>query len=251
MKRQWQEKIDGKGLQLIEAHARQQKLDPPRSLNRREFSRWMREQNDILSSYPDLAPKKQIRLKPEFVRSWIEANPELIGDLNRQELQNLFEDCEWPSFIADSLELAQKLWLTYESHPQKRAEAYVSVAGWIVLLRSLSAPITDFQFGKKIDGKNLGVPIAQFLNWIARMLREGRIAKPPIRANLELVRLVNAILEHQKERLTQLELYHALKAAGAEVPEDPEAFRVWLYRAKKRGLIKNSRPKPNDFCSGH
>jgi hypothetical protein len=35
--------------------------------------------------------------------------------------------------------------------------------------------------------------------------------------------------------LTQVELYAALKAAGAELPRDPEAFWLWLHRAKTRG----------------
>jgi hypothetical protein len=71
------------------------------------------------------------------------------------------------------------------------------------------------------------------------MLR-GNITEPPGRVNVELANLANAILEHQKEPLTQVELHEALKAAGAKLPENPEAFRLWLHRAKKDGLVKNS-----------
>jgi hypothetical protein len=40
-----------------------------------------------------------------------------------------------------------------------------------------------------------------------------------------------------------MELYEALKAAGAELPEDPEAFRLWLHRARKEGLVRNFHSK--------
>jgi len=36
---------------------------------------------------------------------------------------------------------------------------------------------------------------------------------------------------------SQVELYAALQAAGAELPRDPEAFRLWLHRARKQGLV--------------
>ena len=72
------------------------------------------------------------------------------------------------------------------------------------------------------------------------MLR-GSVRKPPGKLNVELAGLGDAILEHQKEPLTQVELYEALKAAGAEVPEDPEAFRLWLHRARKQGLVRKLR----------
>jgi len=35
----------------------------------------------------------------------------------------------------------------------------------------------------------------------------------------------------------QVELYAALQAARAELPRDPEAFRLWLHRARKQGLV--------------
>ena len=35
----------------------------------------------------------------------------------------------------------------------------------------------------------------------------------------------------------------ALAAAGAELPEDPEAFRLWLHRARKQGLVTKFRTR--------
>jgi hypothetical protein len=61
------------------------------------------------------------------------------------------------------------------------------------------------------------------------------------RLNIELASLANAILAYQKKPLTQVELYAALQAAGAELPRDPEAFRLRLHRAKKQGLVTKLR----------
>ena len=56
------------------------------------------------------------------------------------------------------------------------------------------------------------------------------------RLTVELASLANVLLAYQKKPLTQVELYAALKAARAELPEDSEAFRLWLHRARKQGL---------------
>lgn len=71
----------------------------------------------------------------------------------------------------------------------------------------------------------------------------GNVTKPPGRFNVELASLADAILEHQNEPLTQVELYEAVKEAGAELPDDPEAFRLWLHRARKQGAVKKVRSK--------
>jgi hypothetical protein len=90
--------------------------------------------------------------------------------------------------------------------------------------------------------------IARNLEWLGSALR-GDLKESPGRVNVGLAGLVDAILEHQKEPLTQVELYEAVKAAGAEVPEDPEAFRLWLHRARKQGLVKRFRSSRTDADS--
>ena len=77
-------------------------------------------------------------------------------------------------------------------------------------------------------------------NWHLPPIRwqEPPRGKPPGRLNVELASLTNAILAYQKKPLTQVELYAALQAAGAELPRDPEAFRLWLHRARKQDLVE-------------
>ena len=97
--------------------------------------------------------------------------------------------------------------------------------------------ITRWQFGKAVkDDRQFSIAIAQVLEWIGSVLRD-RPEAPRGRVNVDLAKSVNAILKHQREKLTQRELYEALKEAGAELPEDPQAFRGWLHRARKSGLV--------------
>jgi len=60
------------------------------------------------------------------------------------------------------------------------------------------------------------------------------MGKPPGRLNVELASLANAILADQKKTLTQVELYAALQAVGADVPKDLEAFRLWCTAPESR-----------------
>ena len=57
-------------------------------------------------------------------------------------------------------------------------------------------------------------------------------------------------LEYQKEPLTQVELYAALQAAGADLPNDPEAFRLWLHRVRKQGLVTKFRARQSKVARG-
>jgi hypothetical protein len=54
--------------------------------------------------------------------------------------------------------------------------------------------------------------------------------------NVETRESGQRILAYQKP-LTLVKLYAALQAARAELPREPEAFRLWLHRARKQGLV--------------
>jgi hypothetical protein len=177
------------------------------------------------------------RLDPKFIALYLRAHPEI--ELNERELRHLFENEELYSLRAEELEMAQRIALALEADQNMRIEAYETLASAIVWLPQMFSGGLKKQLGTKVPTRYefLGA-IAQDLAWAAEMLR-GNISASPGRFNVERADLVNAILEHQKEPLTQTELYEALKAAGAELPEDPEAFRLWLHRARKQGLVKN------------
>ena len=252
MKHSWKEKLDAKGLKVVEVSAKLRQTRPLANTDFSEITRWLREQKEVLSAYPEVEQKRKARLDAKFIPLFLRAHPEI--ELDEQELQYLFEHEELNLLRAEELELTQRITMALEADQTKRIEAYEAVAGMIVLLRRLFSGGLIRQLGTRIPSRfQFWWAIAQNLDWAAEMLR-GNVTKPPGRFNVETANLADAILEHQKEPLTQIELYEALKAAGAELPEDPEAFRLWLHRARKQGLVKRfqtRRKAENDFRHKH
>ena len=239
MKHSWEEKLDERGRKVAEASAKLHRIALPATMDPTEWERWIKEQKEVFSSYPDLDAKRKVKLDSEFVRLYRRAKPEIA--LQEHQLQFLFEKLELPVALADELELAQRFALALEADQSKRIVAYLTVARVIIHLRQMFSGALEKQLGTKAPNREkLLAAVAQNLQWVADMLR-GSIRKPPGKLNVELAGLADKILEHQTKRLTQVELYEALKAAGAEVPEDPEAFRLWLHRARKQGLVKKFR----------
>jgi hypothetical protein len=239
MKHSWKDKIDDQGLELVEMVRQFSQIQLPAAFNKAEMEGWVKKQKEIYSAHPNLELKRKVKLEPQFVRLLVRMHPEI--ELNEQEMMVLFEHEEFGSLRADELETHQRIFKFMESDPDRRFEVYAAAASAIVLFRRLFRPLLDRQL-RQIMRNPFGLfgLIAQNLEWLASGLR-GKMRNPPGRENTELAALIDAILKHQKEPLTQVELYEAVKASGADLPEDPEAFRLWLHRARKEGLVKNYR----------
>ena len=240
MTHSWKEKLDDAGVKFVEAHAKARQVRPPASLDFGEIGRWLKEQRTVWSAYPELDEKRKAQLTPEFVRLYVHTHPEV--ELNAEEMQVLFDREEFPVPRAEELEWTQRIALALEADPNMRMQAYEAVGSAIVWLQRMFAGGLKKQLGTAIPNSSseFFAALAPQLEWAANMLR-GNITKSPGRFNVELAGLADSILEHQKEPLTQVELYDALAAAGAELPEDPEAFRLWLHRARKQGLVTKFR----------
>ena len=250
MKHSWKEKLDEQGLKSIEVSAKLRQIKPPANmLDSSEMHNWIEAQKAVYSAYPELEERKRkVKFDPKFVRFYLRANP--VCGVNERKLQRVLEKQEFPLQRAEELELMQSFVPVLEADPSKRMMAYEGAATVIVLLRKVFSEGLKKQLGIKTpDLMQIFVAIAQNFEWAADLFRGNAVTEPPGRVNVGLADLADAILEHQKEPLTQVELYEALKAAGAELPEDPEAFRLWLHRARKQGLVKNfrtSRTKTNN-----
>ena len=198
----------------------------------------------MLSSYPEvdqLGEKRKVNLDPRFIDLLVKMDPEC--ELTEKEMQELFEHEEWPPLQAEQLEMHQRIALMLEANQALRFQAYAAVALAIVLFRKAFSASLKKQFGTKMfSWLKMVSAIAQQLRWIGDLFR-GEMKPEPGRVNVELAGLVDAICRFQKEPLTQVELYEAVKAAGGKVPEDPEAFRLWLHRARKDGLVTRFRSK--------
>jgi hypothetical protein len=247
MKHSWEEKLDARGVEFIEVVAKLSRVKQPTSLNADELHRWVKDEKEVLSSYPDLdnlGEKRKVDLDPKFIQLLLKTNPE--WELSQSEVQRLFAQEDLPLLRAEQLEVHQRIALLLEADQDLRFQAYAAVAYAIVFLRRMFSSTLKKQFGtKKVNWFKMATAIAQHLRWVGNMFR-GEIKPEPGRVNVELANLIDAICRFQKEPLTQLELYDAVKAAGGKVPADPEAFRLWLHRARKDGLVKNYRSSRED-----
>jgi hypothetical protein len=244
MSHSWKEKLDEKGLKYVELSAKLHQIGPLSSLSSAEIARWLRQRVVVLSSYPELDPKRKVNLDPEFVRLLQRTHPEI--EASEEETMAVFEKAEFPLFRADELEWHQRIFLAFESSQDTRFKIYGGLAFGIVLFREFFSEAWKRCFGTKTPNQfQVFRASAQNLEWFGSALR-GDLKEPPGRVNVVWVGLVNKILEHQKERLTQGELYDAVKAAGADLPDDPEAFRRWVHRARQDGLVNASRTREED-----
>ncbi len=239
MKHSWKDKLDDQGLELIQMARQFSRMRFPATLDKAELDGWVKEQNEVYSAHPNLEVKRKVKLEPDFLALLTHMHSDL--ELNEQVMTTVFQREEFGSLRADELEMHQRIYRFMESDLHRRFEVYAAAASAIVLFRHVFGRFLKLQVGqKKLTPFSLLGFIAQHLEWLGGVLR-GKIRKPPRRGNAELGALIEAILKHQKEPLSQLELYEAVKASGAEVPIDPEAFRLWLHRARKDGLVKNYR----------
>jgi hypothetical protein len=244
MSHSWKEKLDEKGLKYVEFSAKLHKIRPLSNLRSAERERWIKEQISVYSAYPELEPKRKVNLDPEFVRLLQRTRPEI--EASEEETIAVFEKAEFPLFRADELELHQRIFLAFESSRERRFKIYGALAFGIVLFREFFSEAWKRCFGAKTPNQfQVLRASAQNFEWFGSALR-GDLKDPPGRVNVARAGLVNKILEHQKERLTQVELYDAVKAAGAVLHDDPEAFRRWLHRARQDGLVNGSRTSEED-----
>jgi len=246
MKHSWQEKLGEKGLQFVELSAKLRRIRQPSTLGQSELRRWVKEQKDVLSAYPELHAKRKVNLTPDFLRFLLRTNPDI--ELTEEEWFEMFEHEEFDILRADELELHQRIFQYLEYDQNRRFEIYGYVASVINLLKTFFSGGFKRQLGtKKPSLFKMFTALAQNLEWFGTALRgKGNLKPPPGRVPVELAGLVDAILKRQKEPLNPKELYEAVKAAGWEVAEDPEAFRLWLFRAQRDGLVKNFRSSRMD-----
>ncbi len=243
MTHSWIEKLEEKGLAFIEAAAKAKQIRPMAGFNADEIGRRLKEFREVFSAYPELEEKRKAKLDPEFVQLYLRATQGV--EFGEKRTRFFLKNEEVPVLRAEELEWTERIAELLEADQNARIRVYEAIACAIVWLPQIFAGGLKKQLGTKTPTMpELFVAIAQNLEWAADMLR-GNVSEPPGRFNVKPADLVNEILKYQKEPLTQTELYEAVKAAGAEVPDDPEAFRLWLHRAKKHGVVRENEPHSN------
>ena len=183
---------------------------------------------DISRQLPELHTTKSIRLKPEFVQM-MEEVPRFKGILAAGEQ-------EFPAGLARILGTVQQLALLFRLTPEMKMAGYFFLASYYANLEDLFSTMRRMQYGAEpLDAAKVLTLAGQFFDMLSQACR-GRAMPTKGRYNLELISLVKMILEHQTEKMSPREIREILLTAGVSVPEG-ETWRLWLWRARKSGLI--------------
>jgi hypothetical protein len=229
----WQEKVDPYCLKYLEVYGEARRLMAklPEPSDLRSLAKWPKPVREIFERHPELSKTKRICLKPEFVQM-LESVPSFRGMV-------MVGEHVYPAQMADILEMMQDIVLFPSFTPEVKMGGYFWLALGIVTLKDILGQMWRQQYGAEpLDETKIATLAAQFFEMLAQLCR-GRIPQTKGRHNLELVGLVKMIQEHQKEVMTPHDLREALTAGGVAVPEG-ETFRIWLWRARKDGLIPRS-----------
>lgn len=229
----WQSKVDDFCLKYLdlyrEARRAMSQATEPQDLG--SYVQTANPAEDVFQKNPELRQMKTIRLAPEFVQM-LEAIPHLRA--MAQEGDHVY-----PARIADTLEMMQTLLSFPTLPPEVKLNGCFMLSLWIVIGKDLWASMRQSQYGAEpLDEAKVATLAAQFFERLAQLCR-GRGPQTKGRHNVELVELVKLIQEHQTEEMSPGDLAQALEAAGVSVPRG-ETWRIWLWRARRDGLI----PKP-------
>lgn len=183
---------------------------------------------DISRQHPELHATKSIRLEPEFVQM-MEEVPRFKGILAVGEQ-------EFPAGLARILGTVQQLALLSHLTPEMKMAGYFFLASYYANLEDLFGTMRRMQYGAEpLDAAKILTLAGQFFDMLSQACR-GRAMPNKGRYNLELISLVKMIQEHQTEKMSPREIREILVTVGVSVPEG-ETWRLWLWRARKNGLI--------------
>lgn len=234
----WQGKVDDFCLKYLEVYreARRAMSQAAEPQNLGSYAQAANPAEDIFQKHPELRETKTIRLNPEFVQM-LEAVPNLRTMV--QEGEHVY-----PGRIADTLEMMQMLLSFPSLPPEIKLNGCFMLSLWIVIGKDLWASMRRTQYGAEpLDETKVATLAAQFFELLAQLCR-GRVPQTKGRHNVELVELVKMILEHQTEEMSPGDLAQALEAAGVSVPRG-ETWRIWLWRARRDGLVPKSSGGPH------
>ena len=202
MKRSWQEKLEPEGLKLIQSY---------RELNQlyqlEEFRKW---------EYRGDWESQELTGRP--VPSKIELTIHLL-DLAAQ----------MPPRWRD-----RRRYHKLERLPKSGTIRPIVVSKPLFYIAQL---LKRMQFGSRLLSRAQKRALAAQCFELCAQICRGKLELPKGRVNLERAELVNFILQFEKDRLTWEELRDAIRHAGGNAPEDPEALRLWVWRGQRERLV--------------
>ena len=200
MKRSWRDKLDPEGVELLDDY---RQLGGMTTLE--EFDEWVEAVGmpRELDGLPSLVPNR------------------ILVTMQMLELQRTIP----------------KIW----QPPKDQGEDFfekLELKAFRGTFTRLFETLQKMEFGASPVEETQRQALAAQLFRLCEQLCRGEILPPKGTQNLERADLVNFIREHEKARLSWEELRDALLYAGANVAEDPEALRLWVWRAEREGLVR-------------
>ncbi len=189
---------------------------------------------NLLDAYHDL--KSLVRLDDfnEYVRTQRFSWEETVGE------QMLPHRVRFAVRVWDLQRYIPRLILRF-----KDREFDFSSNAWSIWPRKILADFIGelkiMEFGSKpLDDSKCLLLAAQCFSVLAEICR-GRVPQLKGKANVERAELTNLIFEHERRLLSWKEILDALQYARVNVPEDPEALRLWVWRAERERLVRPRR----------
>jgi hypothetical protein len=232
-KRTWQDKIDPECLKYLEMYrqAAENAAGPHREFG--DLLQWLQQYKHNLELFP--TPPESGESETTVVTldgKFVDLLRSSAGYATLKEGENRL-----PLGHAKMLEVAQPIALLLEE-PKMRVGACLGLGLLYLLAEPVVSGLRVEQFGTEpLDPTKIRALAAMMMEFLAKFVR-GRWEPPKGRNNQELIAIVNVIKNHQIVRLTAQELREAVMLAGISVP-DGETWRMWLHRAKKRGLVSD------------
>jgi hypothetical protein len=226
----WREKVDEYCLKYLDVHREARnlmsKVKVPSDLA--SFVSSPNPATDTFRKHPELGETKSITLSPEFILALQDAP-------NLQAIAQPGENA-YPKRIADAFEIMDILVSLNNLPPSVKLNGYFFLSLWIGIGKDFVGTLRRMQYGAEtLDAEKTAKLAAQFFEILAQFCR-GQVPEHKGRHNLELEFLVKLILEHQTEEMSAQDLREAALAAGVMVPNG-EPWRIWVWRARKNGLL--------------
>jgi hypothetical protein len=226
----WRNKLDPWALEFLEgyrkASAEHGKIADP--------AKWHEKMEEIAAKHPQIRELAKVEVLPEFVNILLQ-NEELAKHLSVLNPSPGTKTMSPP--VATFVNVAQAVTLALDD-PELRVLAGLAAAVVGVMFGNLYSDISKMYFGDAgPTPDDLGWTVGTTLETMGKMLKTGKAPDLKGTVNVELLKLYKILRKHEKVKLTYRELREAMAYAGVHV-EDEDALRQFIFRAKKKGWLR-------------
>jgi hypothetical protein len=226
----WRNKLDSWALEFLEgyrkASAERGKKDDPTKLHEKI--------EEIAAKHPQIRELAKVEVLPEFLNRLLQ-NEEFAKHLS---VLNPSPGTKTMSpTVATFINVAQAVTLALDN-PELRVFAGLAAGVVGVMFGNLYSDISKMYFGDAgPTPDDLSWTVGTTLEAMGKMLKTGKAPDMKGTVNVELLKLYKILRKHEKVKLTYRELRDAMAHAGVHV-EDEDALRQFIFRAKKKGWLR-------------